>query len=212
MFYCMSKASLYSSFDVCENINNFWDLKIRDYSGLWCQIWVNLFLLALGGTWLTMLWLFKFHNQLKIGVYAKKSLVKNLHQNQRVFTHFECTIVRGGSRGGVWASLPLSKAYIPLLNHQPISIFPHQKTCHCPSLMSQKHSGYQGRLIKGAWPYVDFPDSIYLTLRVQLIPQKWLNFYGHKTVCIIYRIRRIGGRITGLSYRHLYPTTYLLKG
>ena len=34
MFYCMSKMGLSLGFDVCQNINNFHDHNVKDYSGL----------------------------------------------------------------------------------------------------------------------------------------------------------------------------------
>ena len=40
-----------------------------------------------------------------------------------------------------------------------------------------------------------------MLIRVQLIPKKWLKFYGHKILSIVYWIRRIGGRFTSFLYR-----------
>ena len=53
VFYCISKMSLSLRFDVCQNLNNFRTHKVKDYSAIWCQNWVNFFLLALRETWPT---------------------------------------------------------------------------------------------------------------------------------------------------------------
>ena len=51
----------------------------------------------------------------------------------------------------------------------------------------------------------------YINNRLQFIPKKWLKFYEHKIMSIVYPIRRIGGRFTSFLYR-LYPMTFTLGG
>ena len=48
--------------------------------------------------------------------------------------------------------------------------------------------------------------------RVLHIPLKCVKFYGHKVLCIIYQIRKHSGKITGLLYNKIYPTTYPFRG
>ena len=59
--------------------------------------------------------------------------------------------------------------------------------------------------------------SLPLVIRVELIPQNWLKFYGHKILCIIYWIRTNSGKITGLLYNkilvillYILPSTLII--